>query len=91
MFDDAIAAQAAQEEQLRGGRSLDLSDWDMEAFGDPGYFDPVARIAAMDRDQVAAEGASTPRSQRSATSARFVVTGSPLAELSPTTSAISRR
>ena len=55
VFDEAIAAQTAQEEQLRGGRSLDLSDWDMEAFGDPGYFDPVARLAAMDRDGVAAE------------------------------------
>jgi predicted TIM-barrel fold metal-dependent hydrolase len=54
-FDDAIAMQAAGEKELRGGKALDLSDWDMEAFRDPGYSDPVARLAAMDRDGVQAE------------------------------------
>jgi predicted TIM-barrel fold metal-dependent hydrolase len=54
-FDDAISLQAASEKELRGGKELDLSDWDMEAFRDPGYSDPVARLAAMDRDGVQAE------------------------------------
>jgi hypothetical protein len=54
-FDDAIALQAASEKALKGGKELDLSDWDMEAFADPGYSDPVARLAAMDRDGVQAE------------------------------------
>jgi predicted TIM-barrel fold metal-dependent hydrolase len=54
-FDDAIAMQAASEKELKGGKELDLSDWDMEAFRDPGYSDPVARLAAMDRDGVQAE------------------------------------
>ena len=34
---------------------LAIADWDMEAFRDPGYSDPVARLAAMDRDGVEAE------------------------------------
>jgi predicted TIM-barrel fold metal-dependent hydrolase len=54
-FDDAIAAQARVDEELRGGRTLSLDDWDMEAMRDPGYHDPVARLAAMDRDGVQAE------------------------------------
>jgi predicted TIM-barrel fold metal-dependent hydrolase len=54
-FDDAISMQAADEKRLRGGKELDMSDWDMEAFRDPGYSDPVARLAAMDRDGVQAE------------------------------------
>jgi predicted TIM-barrel fold metal-dependent hydrolase len=54
-FDDAIAMQAAQDKELRGGRALDMSDWDMDAFRDPGYSDPTARLAAMDRDGVHAE------------------------------------
>ena len=54
-FDDAISLQAAQERRLRGGKELDMSDWDMDAFRDPGYSDPVARLAAMDRDGVQAE------------------------------------
>src|ERR1035441_4134357 len=54
-FDDAIALQSARDKELRGGRTLDLSDWDMEAFSDPGYSDPTARLAAMDRDGVHAE------------------------------------
>src|ERR1700676_3660590 len=54
-FDDAIAAQAQIDEDLRGGRKLSLDDWDMEAFRDPGYSEPKARLAAMDRDGVQAE------------------------------------
>ena len=54
-FDDATALQAARDKELRGGRALDMSDWDMEAFRDPGYSDPIARLAAMDRDGVQAE------------------------------------
>ena len=54
-FDDALARQAREDEEQRGGRKLSLDDWDMEAFRDPGYHDPVARLAAMDRDGVEAE------------------------------------
>ena len=54
-FDDAIARQAQTDDELRGGRKLSLADWDMEAFKDPGYREPVARLAAMDRDGVQAE------------------------------------
>jgi predicted TIM-barrel fold metal-dependent hydrolase len=54
-FDDAIAAHAAIEAELRGGRQLSLESWGMEAMRDPGYRDPVARLAAMDRDGVDAE------------------------------------
>src|SRR5579871_6014983 len=54
-FDDAIAAQGRIDSELRGGRTLSLADWDLEAFRDPGYYDPVARLAAMDRDGVQAE------------------------------------
>jgi len=54
-FDDAIKEQAGIDEAERGGRKLSLEDWDMEAMRDPGYRDPVARLAAMDRDGVEAE------------------------------------
>ena len=54
-FDDAIASQAASERAQRGGRELSLASWDLEAPRDPGYRDPVARLAAMDRDGVHAE------------------------------------
>jgi len=54
-FDDATAEQARKEEELRGGRKLSLADWDLEAFKDPGYYEPQARLAAMDRDGVRAE------------------------------------
>jgi predicted TIM-barrel fold metal-dependent hydrolase len=54
-FDDAIAQQAATDRELKGGRELSLDSWDMEAMRDPGYHDPVARLAAMDRDGVEAE------------------------------------
>ena len=54
-FDDAITAQARIDAEHKGGRELSLDDWDMEAMRDPGYHDPVARLAAMDRDGVEAE------------------------------------
>lgn len=54
-FDEAFTAQAAIEAELRGGKKLSLDDWDMEAMKDPGYRDPHARLAAMDRDGVHAE------------------------------------
>jgi predicted TIM-barrel fold metal-dependent hydrolase len=54
-FDDAIAAQAAVDAELRGGRNMSMEDWDMEAASDPGYREPHARLAAMDRDGVHAE------------------------------------
>ena len=54
-FDDAIVEQARIDEEQRGGRKLSLGDFDLDAFRDPGYHDPVARLAAMDRDGVAAE------------------------------------
>ena len=54
-FDDAIEANAKHDNELRGGRQLSLASWDMEAMKDPGYYDPIARLAAMDRDGVDAE------------------------------------
>lgn len=54
-FDDALRVQAANDHELRGGRQLSLESWDMEAMRDPGYRDPHARLAAMDRDGVDAE------------------------------------
>lgn len=54
-FDAALAQQAKTDEEDRGGRKISLADWDMEAFRDPGYREPVARLAAMDRDGVQAE------------------------------------
>jgi predicted TIM-barrel fold metal-dependent hydrolase len=55
VFDDAIAEQARIDADLRGGRTFPLDSFDMEAMRDPGYRDPVARLAAMDRDGVDAE------------------------------------
>ena len=54
-FDDATAEQARIDAENRQGRVLAMEDWDMEARTDPGYHDPVARLAAMDRDGVHAE------------------------------------
>ena len=55
-FDDAMAAQAKIAKDLNGGRkALSLDDFDVEAIGDPGYREPAARLAAMDRDGVRAE------------------------------------
>src|SRR5436190_10374135 len=64
-FDDAIAEQARIDQELRGGRQLSLESWDMEAMRDPGYRDPVARLAAMDRD--ASESWRPPRRDRKST------------------------
>jgi predicted TIM-barrel fold metal-dependent hydrolase len=54
-FDDAIRAQAAHDKELKGGKEMDLSDWDMDAFRNPGYSEPEARLRAMDLDDVQAE------------------------------------
>ncbi len=54
-FDEALAHQARIDDEMRGGRRLSLDSWDMEAMRDPGYHDPHARLAAMDRDGVEAE------------------------------------
>ena len=54
-FDGAIAAQGRIDAELRGGRQMSLGDFDMEAARDPGYHEPHARLAAMDRDGVHAE------------------------------------
>src|SRR5262245_6370934 len=54
-FDAALAEQARLDEENRGGRKLERNAWDMEAMRDPGYGDPAARLAAMDRDGVEAE------------------------------------
>ena len=55
IFDDAIAEQARIDSELRGGKTFPLDSFDMEAMSDPGYRDPHARLAAMDRDGVDAE------------------------------------
>src|SRR5262249_39391499 len=55
VFDDAIAEQARIDKELRGDKQLSLESFGMEAMRDPGYRDPVARLAAMDRDEVVAE------------------------------------
>ncbi len=58
VWDDARAKyQAHEEKNLRQGQpQLQMEDFvDLEAARDPGYFDPEARLKAMDRDQVEAE------------------------------------
>jgi predicted TIM-barrel fold metal-dependent hydrolase len=55
LFDDAIAAQAAIDAELRGGRKFSADDFDIEAYTHPGYKEPHARLEAMDRDGVQAE------------------------------------
>jgi predicted TIM-barrel fold metal-dependent hydrolase len=54
-FDDAVAAQAAVDAELRGGRKMSTADFDLEAYSHPGYKEPHARLEAMDRDDVHAE------------------------------------
>ena len=54
-FDDALKAQALVDMADRGGKEFSLASWDMEAFKDPGYWEPHARIKAMDRDGVQSE------------------------------------
>src|SRR5437867_6113908 len=56
MYDDAIAAQRAEELEQKGGQEFSLDSFvDLEAPKDPGYWEPNARLAAMDRDGVEAE------------------------------------
>ena len=58
MRDEAGKKQAAFEatELRRGQRQLQLEDFvDPEAAGDPGHFEPHAKLLAMDRDGVQAE------------------------------------
>ena len=54
-YDDALKALAAEEDELRGGQSFGLGNFDLEGARDPGYWEPNARLAAMDRDGVEAE------------------------------------
>ena len=39
---DGIAQQTAIDDELKGGKQLSFDDWDMEAFRDPGYSEPVS-------------------------------------------------
>jgi predicted TIM-barrel fold metal-dependent hydrolase len=57
VWDDAVRQHKAAETAARGGRpQLAIEDFvDMEAAGDPGHFEPNAKLAAMDRDGVEAE------------------------------------
>jgi predicted TIM-barrel fold metal-dependent hydrolase len=58
IWDNAVQAdQKFQAEVLRQGqRNLDVNDFvDMEAASDPGHFEPLAKLQAMDRDGVEAE------------------------------------
>ena len=54
-FDESLRIQAGIDAADRGGKEYGLSSWDMEAFKDPGYWEPNARLKAMDRDGVQAE------------------------------------
>jgi uncharacterized protein len=54
-FDEGMAAHAAFEKEMRGDAELSMDDFDMEAASNPGYWEPEARLAAMDRDGVEAE------------------------------------
>ena len=54
-LDAAVASAAARQTELSGGKVLDTSKFITAAFSEPGYWDPVARLEAMDRDGVAAE------------------------------------
>jgi predicted TIM-barrel fold metal-dependent hydrolase len=57
VWDEAVRQHLAAETAARGGRPpLQIEDYvDLEAAGDPGHFEPHAKIAAMDRDGVQAE------------------------------------
>jgi predicted TIM-barrel fold metal-dependent hydrolase len=57
VWDEAVRQHKAAETAARGGRPpLAIEDFvDMEAAGDPGHFEPHAKLAAMDRDGVEAE------------------------------------
>src|SRR3954470_12367087 len=55
MYDDAVAAQRAEELEQKGGQEFSLDSFELEGAKDPGYWEPNARLAAMDRDGVEAE------------------------------------
>src|SRR3954470_9846844 len=56
MYDEAVAAQRAEELEQKAGQEFSLDSFvDLEAPKDPGYWEPNARLKAMDRDGVEAE------------------------------------
>lgn len=55
VYRDALAAQAVVDDGLRGGVRMSLGDFDLEGARSPGYYEPHARLAEMDRDGVDAE------------------------------------
>ena len=79
----------AYEAELRGGKVMSLASFDMEAFKDPGYGDPQARLRAMDRDGVYAEVLYA-RCRRSARSVWSRATGNRSAERSPIAGGLRR-
>jgi hypothetical protein len=56
-WDEAMAADRSQHVEEMGGAdpSVMATGFSHEAFSSAGYFDPVERLKAMDRDQVEAE------------------------------------
>src|SRR5260370_39939531 len=56
-WDDAVEAEAEQHRRELGDidPKVFAAGFSHEAFTDPGYFDPVDRLKAMDRDGVDAE------------------------------------
>jgi len=54
-YDEALAAQAAANSELRGGQVLTMDSFDKEGSRSPGYFDAAARLRDMDRDGVETE------------------------------------
>jgi predicted TIM-barrel fold metal-dependent hydrolase len=58
LWDDAKANEEKYEatELRQGAKQLEMEDFvDLEAAMDPGHFEPIAKLAAMDRDRVQAE------------------------------------
>jgi predicted TIM-barrel fold metal-dependent hydrolase len=56
-WDEAVAADDARHRAELGGvdQSVLVAGFSHEAFSDPGYYEPNARLRAMDRDEVQAE------------------------------------
>ena len=55
-WDEGMARHAAKQDARQAGMKLELEDFvDLEAARHPGYFDPKARLAAMDADGVQCE------------------------------------
>jgi predicted TIM-barrel fold metal-dependent hydrolase len=54
-YDNALAAQAVADKELRGGQVMSLEAFDLEGSRSPGYFDAEARLKDMDRDGVDVE------------------------------------